>query len=86
MSDAAAAARGQRAETELAETAAAFDRVREAILEELAQTSPGQPEKVLKLHLAVQNLAAVRQALFQVVENGQLARHAIATAGLTRPG
>jgi hypothetical protein len=86
MSEAAAVARGQRARAELEETAAAFDRVREAILEELAQTSPGQPDKVLKLHLAVQNLAAVRQALFRVAENGELARHAIAAAGLTRPG
>lgn len=85
MSDHAAVARGQRAMNELEEVGSAFERVKAAILDEIANTSPAQPEKVLKLHLAVQNLAAVRQAMQQVIDNGDLARQALAIAGLTRP-
>lgn len=85
MNDNAAAARGQRAFTELEEVGAAFERVKAAILDELANTSPTQPEKVLKLHLAVQNLAAVRQALQHVIDNGAVAKQALATSGLNRP-
>lgn len=85
MNDNAAVARGLAAERELKETEAAFERVKDAILAELAQTPITQPEKVLKLHMAAQNLAAVRQALMLVVQDGQVAAHAIAQAGLTRP-
>lgn len=85
MSDHEAVARGQRAMNELEEVGAAFERVRDAILAEMAQTPVSQPEKVLKLHMAVQNLAAVKQALREVIDNGEVARTAIAIAGLTRP-
>ena len=85
MNDAERAARGRRAADELAETEAAFASVEAAILAELTRTSITQPEKVLKLHAAIQNLAAVKQALVSVVTDGQLAEHAIAIAGLTRP-
>lgn len=78
-------ARGNRAFSELQEVGAAFERVRDAIMSELAQTPVTQPEKVLKLHMAGQNLAAVRKALQDVIDNGELARAAIAVAGLTRP-
>ena len=85
MSDAIRVARGHAAERELTETEAAFDAVRDAILREMVSTSPAHPDKVLKLHLAVQNLDAVKTALRGVIEDGQVAAHAIAAAGLTRP-
>jgi hypothetical protein len=85
MDDHEALARSHRAEAELTETSSAFDAVRDAILRELTNTSPAQPEKVLKLHLAVQNLEAVRQVLMNVVAGGAIAREALAVAGLTRP-
>lgn len=85
MSLEADAARGHRAFHELEEVSAAFERVRGAILAELAQTPVSQPEKVLKLHMAVSNLTAVREAMQHVIDNGEVARAAIAQAGLTRP-
>lgn len=85
MSDQADIARGHRAFNELEEVGAAFERVKAAILTELSQTPVSQPEKVLKLHMAAQNLAAVRQALQEVIDNGRVAEQALALAGLTRP-
>lgn len=85
MSDQKRAARGQRAFQELQETQAAFDTVEAAILRALADTPVGQETKVLNLHKSVQNLAAVRQAIQTVIDDGLVAQHAIAAAGLTRP-
>lgn len=79
------AARGARAQREWEELDSAFVRVREAILAELAQTSVSQPDKVLKLHMAVQNLSAVEKAIREVIDNGTIARHALDAAALTRP-
>jgi len=84
MSDEQAVARGSRALNELTEVQAAFDAVEDAILRTLAETPIGQEAKVLNLHKSVQNLAAVKQALREVIDNGLVARDAIAVAGLTR--
>lgn len=84
MSDHEDAARGQRAEREYSETAAAFDEVRKAIMDALVETSIINPEKVLKLHAALQNLTAVQTALMAVISNGEVARAALAATGLTR--
>ena len=85
MTEAQRAARGRQADREWVELEAAFAKLREAILNNLAETSPSQPEKVLKLHMAAQNLAGVKQALMLVINDGVMAEHAIASAGLTRP-
>lgn len=85
MSDQHRVARGHAAERELTETAAAFEAVEAALVKALAETPVGQEAKVLNLHKALQNLAAVRQALMNVIQDGQVAAHAIAAAGLTRP-
>lgn len=82
------AARGHRAFSELEEFGRAFDLVRHAIVETLAQTPVGQDAKVLKLHQSLQNLAAVRKAMQDTIDNGLMeraARDAIAVHGLTRP-
>lgn len=84
MNDAQRASRGASAAREWTELEAAFAKVREAILNNLAETSPSQADKVLKLHMAVQNLAGVKQAMMLVIQDGQMAEHAIAQAGLTR--
>jgi len=82
--------RGRRAEGELSETAAAFEAVRAALLAALAQTPVGADAKVLKLHMSLQNLAAVREALVKTVAAGEhagyarAAEYAVAEAGLTR--
>jgi hypothetical protein len=76
--------RGLRAFGELEEVGAAFDAVRDALVKTLSETPVGQDVKVLKLHMALQNLAAVKQALRDVIDNGQMAQHAVAAAGLTR--
>lgn len=88
MSDAEHIARGHRAASELTEFGAAFDRVREALVEELAKCPVGADAKILKLHMSLQNLAAVRKAVQDTINNGllaQAARNAIAVHGLTRP-
>jgi hypothetical protein len=85
MTDNDRIARGHRAFSELQEVGSAFDQVEAAILKALADTPVGQEVKVLNLHKAVQNLAAVRQALRAMIDDGLMAEHAIAHAGLTRP-
>lgn len=85
MNDEARATRGRRAFNELEEVSGAFDAVETALLKNLAETPVGADAKILKLHMAVQNLAAVKQALREVIDDGQVAQHAIAHAGLTRP-
>ncbi len=85
MTDEQQAARGQRATLELRETESAFAAVEAALVKTLTETSPGQPEKILKLHAAIQNLAAVKQALMNVIQAGQVAENAIAMARLTQP-
>jgi hypothetical protein len=83
--------RAQRAAHEWREIGGAFDAVEAALLRELIQTPVGQEPKVLNLHKAIQNLAAVRQAVLMVVQDGQVAdvelraRSAISQAGFTRP-
>jgi hypothetical protein len=85
MTDEEAAAKGYRAEREYAETEEAFEAVRKAILDELVGTTITHTDKILKLHAAAQNLDAVKKALMDVVQNGQIARVALAQTGLTRP-
>lgn len=84
MTDEERAARGYRATSELTETEAAFDAVRAAIVKTLIETSPAQPDKILKLHTAAQTVDAIRQALRSVIDDGQVAQAALAIAGLTR--
>ena len=82
--------RGRAAEAELAETGAAFEAVRAALIAALAQTPVGADAKVLKLHASLQNLAAVREALMKTIAGGEhagyvrAAEDAVAEAGLTR--
>lgn len=84
-------ARGYRAATELRETEAAFAAVEAALVKTLAATPVGADNKILKLHMSIQNLAAVREALIKTIANGKHgeyareAEDAIAEAGLTRP-
>jgi hypothetical protein len=84
MSDDLRVARANRALNELSEVSAAFDAVEAAFVKAMLDTSPGQPDKVLKLHTAAQTVAAVRQALRHVIDDGMVASQAIAQAGLTR--
>jgi hypothetical protein len=82
--------RGVKAEAELQETAAAFEAVRAALTTALACTPVGADAKVLKLHMSLQNLAAVREALVKTIAAGEhagyarAAEDAVAEAGLTR--
>lgn len=85
MTDEERIARGHRAASELRETSDAFAKVEAALLKALSETPVGQDTKILKLHMAVQNLAAVQQALRGVMDDGLMAESAIAVAGLTRP-
>jgi hypothetical protein len=86
MNDHEAAARGDRAKYELELTAEAFEKLHAAMVEELVQTPVGADLKIQRLHMGLQQLAGIRKALLDVVNNGQIARQAIAIhTGLLRP-
>lgn len=85
MTDEEAVRAGHAAQREYSQVSGAFDRVRGAILQELSATPVSQPDKVLKLHMAVQNLTAVEKALQEVITNGVVASQALAMTGLNRP-
>jgi hypothetical protein len=82
--------RGLDAKAELEQTDAAFEAVRAALLAALARTPVGADAKVLKLHMSLQNLAAVREALVKTIAAGEhagfsrAAEDALAEVGLTR--
>lgn len=90
-SDQQAMARGRQAAAELTETEAAFDAVENAIIEKFRNTPITLPETVLKLHMAAQNLAAVRKAIQATIDNGRMAEsyaqaaEAALSAELTSP-
>lgn len=81
--DEAAARRGHAAEREFKELETAFDAVREGIVTELSTTSVVHPDKILRLHAALQTVVAVRSAILNVVENGANARAALAALNRT---
>lgn len=85
MSDEATIRNGQRAAAEYEQLHTAFEAVKAAIVEELIATPPMQVDKIARLHMAAQNLSAVKQALLEVANAGHVARYAIAQAGLNRP-
>lgn len=85
MDDRQAIESGRRAANEYDQTQRAFDSVLKAILDALVATPPDQTTKIAKLHMAAQNLEAVRKALFLVIADGETAQAAIAMAEMTRP-
>lgn len=88
MDDNQAVARGHRAFNELEEVQAAFDKVREVLINELIGSPVGQDGKILRLHMAIDALAAVRKVMRDTIDNGMVAqatRDAVAVHGLTRP-
>lgn len=86
------AARGRKAEMEYQEVEAAFDAVEAALLKAWQETPIGADAKVLKLHMAMHNMDAVRTAIMRTIRAGKdaeamllAAREAIADQGLTQP-
>lgn len=53
----------------------AFDKAREALLQKLLGTSPGEPQAILTLHAAIQGIEAARQAVVGEIGAGKLATH-----------
>jgi hypothetical protein len=84
MNDDDRATRGRRAQKEFRELEAAFQRTSDAIMTKLVQTPPTQPDTILKLHMSLQNLSAVRQALVEMAQDGAIAEVVLANAGLAR--
>jgi hypothetical protein len=87
MDDRTAESRGHKARQELEMTNAAFDGLRAAALNELVATGPEQVVKREKLYLTCSILEAVRKALNDAVDAGNVASYTIQLAeqGLTRP-
>lgn len=84
MTDDERVARGRRAFSEFNELSQAFDDVEAAILKAMVSAPPTQPDKILTLHMAAQNLQALKTALKSYVDDGHMAATAISMAGLTR--
>jgi hypothetical protein len=76
--------RGREAAQELRITEEAFSSVEAAIIRALGETPVGADVKIIRLHMSLQNLAAVRQAVRSVIDSGQMAEAAVAQAGLLR--
>lgn len=66
----AAQARGQRAQVELTETAAAFAGLRAAMLEEIVKSGIKDSAFRDKLILGVQSIDSIRKALMKAVQAG----------------
>lgn len=85
MNDDQAIARGHRAFNELTELNDVFDRLERHTFEKLKQTAVGNDALVQKLHMTLHNMAAIRTALREMVDNGRVAEQAMAVSGLNRP-
>lgn len=76
--------KGRRALNEMNELQEVFAKLEAAIFREMQQTPIGADVKVQNLHKTLHNMAAIRQAMQEVVDNGRMAEAAISIAGLTR--
>lgn len=76
--------KGRRALNEMNELQEVFAKLEAAIFREMQQTPIGADVKVQNLHKTLHNMAAIRQAMREVIDNGRMAEAAIAIAGLTR--
>lgn len=65
------AARGRKAEQEYGELGAAFDAVETSIMGAIRAAKVGQDSLILKLHISLQNLDAVRAALQATIKGGR---------------
>lgn len=84
IDDEQTAAKGRRALGEMTELQDVFDKLERAVFKALRETPIGADVKVQNLHKTLHNLAAIRQAMQEVVDNGKMAEAAISLAGLTR--
>jgi hypothetical protein len=85
MDNSQAVSRGHRAFVEMEELKDVFDRLERGLLQELKQTPIGSDTKVNRLHVTLQTLSQVQTALREMIDNGRIAEHALAVAGLNRP-
>jgi hypothetical protein len=87
MTDEERIGRAQRARTELGLTEDAFEKVKAALVARMLETTVGTDGDQVRLRcvLAVQNLKAVRQMLFDIAMDGQTVEQALETADLLRP-
>lgn len=69
--------RGRQAAGEYRELEAAFAAVDEALVAELRKCPVGADARILKLHVALQNLKGVREALLKTIANGKHAEAAL---------
>lgn len=84
IDDESAAAKGRRALGEMTELQDVFAKLESAVFRALQETPIGADVKVQNLHKTLHNLAAIRQAMQEVIDNGKMAEAAISLAGLTR--
>jgi hypothetical protein len=87
MTDHEAVAKGEQARRELALTEAAFAGLRQAALEEIVATPPDQQAKRERLIICAQVIDALKKALLEAVDGGEVAsyRLKLAEQNLLRP-
>jgi hypothetical protein len=83
--DQALIARAGRAERELELTRQAFAQLRAAALEELVGTALGQQDKRERLYVVASMIDGVQGALQRMIDDGLVAREALAAGNLLRP-
>lgn len=71
---------GREASQALPAIDAAFDLVRDGLMKKLMAESPVNRDQIIALHGSIQAVEAARQAVRQVIGNGQLAEQAIEAA------
>jgi hypothetical protein len=77
-------ARSGRAFNEMLELQEVFDKLDAATVKALTETPIGADAKITKLHMTLHNLAGIRQAMREMIDDGLMAQSALAAAGLTR--
>jgi hypothetical protein len=84
MTDEDTVARGHRAASEYRELEAAFKRIEDAYLAELLKAPMGADDRILGLHMAIQNLRGVEAVLKNFISSGQIAQELIGRAEKAR--
>lgn len=85
MTDEETIARAHRAYSEMTETQAIFEKLRNGMVERLINTSIEQGPLREKMYFALQTINTVERALREAVDAGEVSKFALRQAELLRP-
>lgn len=84
MTDAQTAAEGKKYQTLRAELDPLFAAFRDVLLKQLEEAPPTDPASILEMHRGLQNMAKLKEAISNVVNNGLYAEAALRQAQMHR--